>query len=88
MEHTFTSTAKKGLGKGLSALIAAAPPPSDGRDPRATLEVAVERITPSPFQPRRTFDEAKLEGAVVALPTRGDVTFEVQEQLIVELMSK
>ena len=30
----------------------------------------------------------KLEGAVVALPTREDVTFDVQEQLIVELMSK
>jgi small subunit ribosomal protein S4 len=34
------------------------------------------------------FDEAKLEGAVTALPTREDVQFEVQEQLIVELMSK
>ena len=71
MEHTFTSTAKKGLGKGLSALIAAAPPPSDGRDPRATLEVAVERITPSPFQPRRTFDEAKLDELAASIRNQG-----------------
>jgi ParB family chromosome partitioning protein len=71
VEHTFTSTAKKGLGKGLSALIAAAPPPTDGRDPRATLEVAVERITPSPFQPRRTFDEAKLDELAASIRNQG-----------------
>lgn len=35
-----------------------------------------------------TFDGSKLEGAVIALPTRDDVSFEVHEQLIVELMSK
>ena len=35
-----------------------------------------------------TFDGGKVEGAVTALPTRQDVSFEVQEQLIVELMSK
>jgi ParB family chromosome partitioning protein len=71
VEHTFTSTAKKGLGKGLSALIAAAPPPTDGRDPRATLEVAIERITPSPFQPRRTFDEAKLDELAASIRNQG-----------------
>ncbi len=35
-----------------------------------------------------SFDEAKVEGVVTALPRREDVSFEVQEQLIVELMSK
>ena len=35
-----------------------------------------------------TFDADKMEGAVLALPTREDVSLEVQEQLIVELMSK
>lgn len=35
-----------------------------------------------------SFDDSKLEGAVTALPTRQDVSFEVQEQLIIELMSK
>ncbi len=34
------------------------------------------------------FDESKNEGAVSAMPTRQDVSFEVQEQLIIELMSK
>jgi len=35
-----------------------------------------------------SFDESKLEGALTALPTRENVSFEVQEQLIIELMSK
>lgn len=34
------------------------------------------------------FDSTKFEGAVNSLPKRGDVSFEVEEQLIVELMSK
>ena len=65
------STAKKGLGKGLSALIAAAPPPTaDVRDQRG-LEIAVERITPSPFQPRRTFDEAKIDELAASIRNQG-----------------
>ena len=57
MERTI-STQKKGLGRGLSALIPAAPEP---RLESVQLEIGVERITPSPFQPRRSFDEAKIE---------------------------
>lgn len=48
------------------------------------LEVRKGHQTPSWL----TCDSGKLEGAVVSLPTRQDVSFEVQEQLIVELMSK
>src|SRR5947208_16699584 len=55
-------TQKKGLGRGLSALIStAAEPTAENRGERTPLEVAAERITPSPFQPRRTFDEAKID---------------------------
>lgn len=66
------STQKKGLGRGLSALIPSAAQASDeNRDQRATLEVAVDRITPSPFQPRRTFDEAKIEELAASIRNQG-----------------
>lgn len=66
------STQKKGLGRGLSALIPSAAQASDeSRDQRATLEVAVDRITPSPFQPRRTFDEAKIEELAASIRNQG-----------------
>ena len=55
------SMPKKGLGRGLSALIpSATEPKADSRADSAPLEVSVDRITPSPFQPRRSFDEAKI----------------------------
>jgi ParB family chromosome partitioning protein len=65
------SVPKKGLGRGLSALIPSASEPKSGGDGRAALEVAVERITPSPFQPRRTFDEAKIEELAASIRNQG-----------------
>jgi ParB family chromosome partitioning protein len=66
------SMPKKGLGRGLSALIpSAAEPKVEARDARATLEVAVDRITPSPFQPRRSFDEAKIEELAASIRNQG-----------------
>jgi ParB family chromosome partitioning protein len=63
---------KKGLGKGLSALISSATEPkTEARDRRITLEAAVERIVPSPFQPRRTFDEAKIEELAASIRNQG-----------------
>ncbi len=64
------SLPKKGLGKGLSALIPGAAEPrieteSDSRS------VEVDRITPSPFQPRRTFDEAKIEELASSIRNQG-----------------
>lgn len=66
------TVSKKGLGKGLSALISSASEPRpEARDGRTTLEVAVERITPSPFQPRRTFDDAKIEELAASIRNQG-----------------
>jgi ParB family chromosome partitioning protein len=59
---------KKGLGRGLSALIPAAPEP---KPQSANLEIDVERITPSPFQPRRSFDEAKIEELASSIRNQG-----------------
>jgi ParB family chromosome partitioning protein len=61
------------LGKGLSALI---PGASDGRteagrESNLSQEVAVERITPSPLQPRRAFDEAKIAELAASIRNQG-----------------
>jgi ParB family transcriptional regulator, chromosome partitioning protein len=64
---------KTGLGKGLSALIPVAPPqlvqstPND--DPKT--DVDIEKISPSPFQPRRAFDEAKLQELAMSIRNQG-----------------
>jgi ParB family chromosome partitioning protein len=63
------STQKKGLGRGLSALIPSAQ--ETGVERRATHEVAVDRISPSPFQPRRTFDAAKIEELAASIRNQG-----------------
>jgi ParB family transcriptional regulator, chromosome partitioning protein len=65
-------TPKKGLGRGLSALIPSAPEPiAEPGAKSSTFEVAVDRITPSPFQPRRTFDEAKIEELAASIRNQG-----------------
>jgi len=52
--------AKKGLGKGLGALITKTPEAqaSEGKD--KVVEVAVDLVFPSPLQPRKTFNEDQL----------------------------
>ena len=42
---------KRGLGRGLDALI----PPAGGGEEEAPLNIAVDAIVPNPFQPRKTF---------------------------------
>jgi ParB family chromosome partitioning protein len=66
------SLPKKGLGRGLSALIpGASEAKSDGKDESLSYEVAVERITPSPLQPRRAFDEAKISELASSIRNQG-----------------
>ena len=71
MEHTL-STQKRGLGRGLSALIPAAAE-STTQTPKdsSPKEIAVDRITASPFQPRRSFDEAKIEELAASIRNQG-----------------
>jgi ParB family chromosome partitioning protein len=56
------SEPKKGLGRGLSALLGDAPrpPESDGDRRDSVREVEVARIRPNPAQPRQHFDEDSL----------------------------
>src|SRR5437016_7515753 len=46
---------KRGLGRGLEALI-----PSALGDSSPAMEVALNEIAPNPYQPRQAFDEEKL----------------------------
>jgi ParB family chromosome partitioning protein len=60
------------LGRGLGALIpTAAEPLTQASQDSSPRDVAVDRITPSPFQPRRTFDEAKLEELAASIRHQG-----------------
>ncbi|MEW6080774.1 MAG: ParB/RepB/Spo0J family partition protein [Bacillota bacterium] len=63
--------AKRGLGRGLHALI-----PEFGLDPAGSSgvrEVAVESIRPNPYQPRQTFDPQKMEELVASVREHGVV---------------
>jgi ParB family transcriptional regulator, chromosome partitioning protein len=62
---------KKGLGRGLSALIPSAELKTESRAEQAPSEIAVDRITPSPFQPRRSFDEEKIEELAGSIRNQG-----------------
>lgn len=58
---------KKGLGKGLGALIA-----SNGTEPRYDL-VPLDRISPNPLQPRKKFNDADLEELAASILEHGVV---------------
>jgi ParB family transcriptional regulator, chromosome partitioning protein len=53
------SAAKRGLGRGLAALLGESSVPIAGAE--VVRDIPVSEITPNPFQPRQTFDTATLE---------------------------
>ena len=55
------SQPKRGLGKGLGALLGDAPVPLAPTPQEKLRDVPVAQITPNPFQPRQSFDSASLE---------------------------
>ena len=62
----------RGMGRGLSAILASTIPPSDGAPRNPELrEIPVEMIVPNPRQPRRAFDEAALLSLADSLRERG-----------------
>lgn len=58
---------KKGLGKGLGALI----PDIDATKDSSNLQVEVDRLTLNPSQPRRSFDEAKIDELAASIRDKG-----------------
>ena len=66
------SVPTKGLGRGLSALISsAAEPKADTANQGNWSQVRIDLIAPSPFQPRRSFDEAKIEELAASIRNQG-----------------
>lgn len=61
--------AKRGLGRGLSALI----PDIEGIARQEVRELPVDEIQPNPFQPRKQFDESKLEELAESIRQHGIV---------------
>lgn len=71
MEKTV-SLQKRGLGRGLSALIpGAAEAKAETKTDANNLKIDIDRISPSPFQPRRRFDEAKIEELASSIRNQG-----------------
>jgi len=63
---------KKGLGRGLSALIpAVTEPKAEPSQDNSPKQVAVDRISTSPFQPRRSFDETKIAELASSIRNQG-----------------
>ena len=62
---------KKGLGKGLSALIPSAPELVSSDEP--VMEIEIHKIKPNSFQPRRIFDEEKLRELAESIKEHGVV---------------
>ena len=61
---------KKGLGRGLDALLESFEP---GKGPASLQEVSVYDIDTNPDQPRKTFDEEKLNELATSIRTHGIV---------------
>jgi len=60
-------TQKKGLGKGLGALIPAADSPTES----SHFFLDVEKISPNALQPRRSFDELKIDQLAASIQDQG-----------------
>ncbi|HUJ59161.1 MAG TPA: ParB/RepB/Spo0J family partition protein [Kofleriaceae bacterium] len=64
---------KRGLGRGLGALLPGAPPPVALRPerPRTYFAAGIEELYPSPEQPRRKFDDAELAELAESIKVHG-----------------
>lgn len=58
---------KKGLGRGLGALI----PSGDNAERAAVNEIEIERISKNPYQPRKTFNDEKFQELVESVRVHG-----------------
>lgn len=63
---------RRGLGRGLSALMSDIEPTADTPNPpRATRTLPVEQLTPNPDQPRRQFEPSSLEELANSIRSKG-----------------
>jgi len=65
---------RRGLGKGLGALIppsAGGPSPADSEAGRAVAEIPIDQISPNPHQPRQAMDEKELQELADSIEAHG-----------------
>lgn len=69
------SAKRRGLGRGLDALLGSEPTPatSDSEAPSGFMSVNVQVLEPNRFQPRTTFEESDLEDLTESIRTQGVV---------------
>ncbi|HTZ56250.1 MAG TPA: ParB/RepB/Spo0J family partition protein [Candidatus Acidoferrum sp.] len=65
------SQPKRGLGKGLGALLGDAPVPTSPEAHGVLREIPVGRITPNPFQPRKNFDAVAMDDLKTSIAEYG-----------------
>jgi ParB family transcriptional regulator, chromosome partitioning protein len=71
----MTDMKKRGLGRGLSALLPSAAPPVVARPEKKTYFAAgIEELYPSPEQPRHSFDDAELGELAESIKVHGVIT--------------
>ena len=63
--------ARKALGRGLQALIPDVEEAPTDQHQQRVIHVDIEQITPNPYQPRQTFDEAKLDELARSIVEKG-----------------
>lgn len=68
---TAKPSTSRGLGRGLSALLGDAPPVQDNAPKGGARTLAIDLISPNPFQPRRTFDETDLRELTDSIRANG-----------------
>lgn len=62
---------KRGLGKGLEALIPTAPKPASPEVQAGAIEIPIDQISPNPHQPRQSFDAEKLQELANSIAQHG-----------------
>ena len=65
---------KRGLGRGLGALLPTAAPPPVPAKSRTYFSIGIEELYPGPEQPRRRFDEAQLAELAESMKVHGVIT--------------
>lgn len=67
------TTHKKALGRGLGALIPTRPQERAAAPSSGLAEIAIDQISPNPYQPRKTFNEASIEELAKSVREHGIV---------------
>ena len=70
----MTDIKKRGLGRGLSALLPSAAPPMVVPKNKTYFAAGIEELYPSPEQPRSSFDEARLRELADSIKVHGVIT--------------